>query len=105
VIRDAQAHGADYPRPWQAAWMSDLQAAFEQAQADVKTLTKRPSNDDLGFLYGHYKQATEGDVTGKRPGRFDLVGRGKYDAWAGAEGLSADEAMQRYIDKVAALLG
>lgn len=46
--------------------MSELAAEFEKAQSDVKTLTKRPSNDDLAFLYGHYKQASEGDATGSR---------------------------------------
>lgn len=85
--------------------MSDLKAAFEQAQADVKTLTERPSNEDLLHLYAHYKQAAEGDVSGKRPGMMDLKGRAKYDAWAGLKGMSAEDAMQAYIDKVNALLG
>jgi acyl-CoA-binding protein len=76
---------------------------FEQAQQDVKTLSKRPSNDDLTFLYGHYKQATQGDVTGSRPGRLDMIGRAKYDAPAKASGMTAEDAMQRYVDKVASL--
>jgi acyl-CoA-binding protein len=84
--------------------MSDLQAAFQNAQQGVKTLTKRPSNDDLAFIYAHYKQATQGDVSGSRPGRLDMIGRAKYDAWAKAKGLTTDEAMQRYVDKVASLL-
>lgn len=41
--------------------------AFEQAQKDVKTLTRKPGNDDLLFLYSHFKQGSEGDVSGKRP--------------------------------------
>ncbi|WP_043768677.1 acyl-CoA-binding protein [Algiphilus aromaticivorans] len=85
--------------------MSDLKSAFEQAQADVKTLTERPSNDDLLALYAHFKQATDGDVSGKRPGMLDMVGRAKYDAWAGLKGVSKDDAMQKYIDKVNELLG
>lgn len=84
--------------------MSDLAEEFEKAQADVKTLTKRPSNDDLGFLYAHYKQATEGDVSGSRPGRLNMVARAKYDAWSDVSGLSKDDAMQRYVDKVGELL-
>lgn len=84
--------------------MSELDDAFAKAQSDVKTLTKRPSNDDLAFLYAHYKQATVGDVTGSRPGRLDFVGRAKYDAWQKLSGVSQDDAKQRYIDKVAALL-
>lgn len=85
--------------------MSDLKSAFEQAQADVKTLTERPSNDDLLALYAHFKQATDGDVSGKRPGMLDMVGRAKYDAWAGLKGMSSEDAMQKYIAKVNELLG
>ena len=62
--------------------MGDLKADFEKAQADVKTITKRPSNDDFLFLYAHFKQANSGDVSGSRPGMMDMVGRAKYDAWA-----------------------
>lgn len=84
--------------------MADIKAAFEQAQKDVKTLTKRPGNDDMLFLYAHFKQAAEGDVKGSRPGMLDMVGRAKYDAWAKLKGTKADAAMQKYVDKVAALL-
>lgn len=84
--------------------MADLKARFEQAQKDVETLTKRPGNEDLLALYANYKQATAGDVQGKRPGFTDLKGRAKYDAWAKLQGTDADTAMQAYIDKVEALL-
>lgn len=85
--------------------MSDLQQAFQQAQADIKTLSGRPSNDDLLTLYANYKQGTDGDVSGKRPGMLDMVGRAKYDAWAALAGTSREAAMQAYVDKVKALLG
>lgn len=78
--------------------------AFEQAQKDVKTLTKRPGNDDMLFLYAHYKQASEGDVSGSRPGMLDMVGRAKYDAWAKLKGTSKDAAMAKYVEKVSGLL-
>jgi len=84
--------------------MADLKAQFEQAQKDVKTLTKRPDNNDMLFLYAHFKQAAEGDVKGSRPGMLDMVGRAKYDAWAKLKGTKADDAMKKYVDKVAALL-
>ncbi len=61
--------------------MSDLAAKFADAQKRVKTLTSRPSNDQLLELYSLYKQGTAGDATGKRPGMFDLAGRAKFDAW------------------------
>lgn len=85
--------------------MSDLQARFEQAQKDVKTLSERPSNDDLLTLYATFKQATQGDVSGKRPGMLDMVGRAKHDAWEKLSGQSAEQAMKAYIDKVKALVG
>jgi diazepam-binding inhibitor (GABA receptor modulator, acyl-CoA-binding protein) len=80
------------------------QQAFEQAQQDVKTLTSRPSNDDMLFLYAHFKQGSAGDVSGKRPGMLDMVGRAKYDAWAKLKGMGKDQAMQKYVEKVEALL-
>ena len=80
------------------------QAQFEQAQKDVQTLTDRPSNDDMLALYSLYKQATEGDVSGKRPGALNMVARAKYDAWAEKKGMSKDEAMDQYVAKVEELL-
>lgn len=84
--------------------MSDLAADFGQAQEDVKTLTKRPSNEDLAFLYGHFKQAKEGDVKGSRPGMLNMVARAKYDSWGALKGMTNEAAMQAYVDKVTALL-
>ncbi len=81
--------------------MADLQERFDQAQLDVKALTTKPSNDDLLVLYGLYKQATSGEASGaKKPGRFDLVGKAKYDAWSKVAGTPADDAKQRYVDTV-----
>ena len=83
--------------------MSDLQAQFEAAAEDVKKLSRRPDDDTLLELYGWYKQATAGDVTGKRPGFTEFAGRAKYDAWAGRKGISKDEAMRAYIRLVESL--
>ena len=85
--------------------MSDLQAAFDAAVAASKTLDKRPDNQTLLRIYSLFKQATEGDASGKRPGFTDLVGRAKYDAWASLQGTSAEAAMQAYIDLVGKLKG
>ena len=76
---------------------------FAAAKARVEKLAKRPSNERLLALYALYKQATEGDVTGSRPGMLDLKGRAKYDAWAGRKGTSADAAMKAYVELVAQL--
>jgi acyl-CoA-binding protein len=86
--------------------MSDLDEQFAKAQVDVKTLTTRPGNDDLLVLYATFKQATAGEASdAKKPGRFDLVGKAKYDAWKKLAGVSADDAKQRYVDTAQRLLG
>ena len=85
--------------------MSDLKAKFEAAAADSKKLAERPSNDVLLQMYGLYKQGSEGDCEGKRPGFTDMVGRAKYDAWAAIKGTSKNDAMKKYIELVNSLKG
>ena len=80
--------------------MTELEAQFQAAAQQAQQLPTRPDNETLLQLYALYKQATIGDAGGKRPGRFDLVGRAKYDAWSGLTGLSRADAMQRYVDLV-----
>ena len=70
---------------------------FEQAQIDVKKLAQRPGDDVLLKLYALYKQGTQGDAGGNRPGRFDLVRRAKYDAWTALAGTSQADAQQQYV--------
>lgn len=83
--------------------MADLKKRFEQAVADSKKLPEKPDNMTLLKIYSLFKQATEGDVQGKRPGFTDMVGRAKWDAWALVKGKSGDEAMQEYIDLIESL--
>ena len=85
--------------------MSDLQTAFESAVAESKNLASRPDNQTLLKIYSLFKQATEGDVSGKRPGFTDLIGRAKYDAWAAVQGTTADGAKQAYVDLITQLNG
>jgi len=80
--------------------MADLKAKFEAAAEDVKQLKERPDNDILLKLYALYKQGSEGDVSGPKPGFFDFVGTAKYEAWAKLKGTKPDEAQQKYIDLV-----
>ena len=70
---------------------------FRSAVDRVQGLPKRPGNDALLELYGLYKQATEGDVRGKRPGMLDVKGRAKHDAWASRAGMSAEDARAAYV--------
>jgi acyl-CoA-binding protein len=83
--------------------VSDLKAKFEKAVADSKNLSERPDNQTLLKLYALYKQASSGDVDGKRPGFTDMVGRAKYDAWAAVKGKSDKAAMQEYVDLIESL--
>ncbi|GIL24100.1 MAG: acyl-CoA-binding protein [Bacteroidota bacterium] len=76
---------------------------FNAAVARSKELTKRPSNEELLDLYALFKQATEGDVTGERPGGFDFKAIAKFDAWASRKGTSKEQAMQQYVDLVTTL--
>jgi diazepam-binding inhibitor (GABA receptor modulating acyl-CoA-binding protein) len=73
---------------------------FETAVARIKEFTKRPSNEELLELYALYKQATEGDVSGERPGGFDFKAIAKFDAWEALKGKSKEQAMQEYINLV-----
>jgi carboxylesterase len=77
---------------------------FEEAQRRVKELRRRPSNEQLLQLYGLYKQATEGDAKGSRPGLLDPRGRAKFDAWAARRGTGAAEARAAYVRLVAELV-
>ena len=78
----------------------DLKGKFEAAAAAAKQTKKKPDNSTLLKLYSYYKQATEGDVKGERPGGFDFVGGAKYDAWSKLKGMASDEAMTNYIKQV-----
>ena len=81
-----------------------LKSQFEAAVEKVRTAPSdgkfKPSNEYKLKMYSLYRQATDGDVQGKRPGMLDLIGRFKYDAWAGIKGLSKEDAMKQYIAEV-----
>lgn len=78
----------------------DLDKQFEAASKAALKTKEDPGNEMKLRLYACYKQATEGDVAGPRPGMFDFVGAAKYDAWAKLKGTSQDDAKKKYIDLV-----
>ena len=80
--------------------MSTLNEQFEQAVADSKNLPERPDNATLLKLYALYKQGSQGDADGKRPGFTDMVGRAKWDAWNEMKGQTQEESQQAYIDLI-----
>ena len=85
--------------------MTEINSLFEQASVAAKSLPARPDNDTMLKLYALYKQGSSGDVAGDKPGFFDFVATAKYEAWEGLKGLSADDAMQKYVDLVKNLGG
>jgi acyl-CoA-binding protein len=80
--------------------MADLKKQFDAAAAAVKEATKDPGNDLKLKLYANFKQATEGDVQGDKPGFSYFVNRAKYEAWAKLKGTSPEDAMKAYIKLV-----
>ena len=80
--------------------MSELKEHFDKSVEYVQTAEGdfKPSNDLKLQFYALYKQATEGDVKGKKPGMLDQVGRAKHSAWEKLKGTSSEDAMQQYVD-------
>lgn len=78
--------------------------AFNKAAESAQNLPQRPSNEELLKLYGLFKQASEGDVTGERPVGFDFKGAAKFDAWKELAGLGKEEAEEAYIAFVQSLV-
>jgi acyl-CoA-binding protein len=79
------------------------QEEFDAAAQRAQQLPTKPSNTVLLKMYALYKQATEGDVTGDRPGGFDFKAIAKYDAWTSLRGTSKDAARQQYVELVTSL--
>ena len=80
-----------------------LQEDFLASVARSKDFTKRPSNEELLDLYALFKQASEGDANGDRPGGFDFKAIAKFDAWASKKGKTKDQAMQTYVELISVL--
>lgn len=70
---------------------------FINATTIITKLNQTPSNDELGQLYGLYKQATLGDNNTDKPSIFDIKGNKKWSSWLGCKGLSVYNAEVNYI--------
>ncbi len=79
------------------------QKAFEQAAESAKGLKERPDNDTLLKMYALFKQGSEGDCAGKRPGFTDPIGRRKFDAWDAEKGKDQEAAKKEYIALIKSL--
>ena len=80
--------------------MQDIDIQFEDAVKLASQLPQKPSNQDLLKIYGLFKQATEGDNDGERPGGFDFKAIAKFDAWKELSGKTTEEAKQEYIQLI-----
>lgn len=80
--------------------MSGADVNFEKAAEAVKSLPERPDNDTLLQLYALFKQGSQGDISGDKPGFFDFVGVAKYEAWEKLRGTPGEDAKNRYIELV-----
>lgn len=78
----------------------DLNDNFETAVSRSRELPVKPTNDELLQLYALFKQGSEGDVTGERPGGFDFKGAAKYDAWEKLKGMDSHKAKEAYVKLV-----
>ena len=74
----------------------DINQEFQEASKRVNNLPKKPGNDVLLRLYGLFKQGSEGDVVGDRPGGFDFKAIAKYNAWLALKGKSQEDAQKEY---------
>ncbi|SDF66567.1 MULTISPECIES: acyl-CoA-binding protein [Rhodanobacteraceae] len=81
----------------------DLRSQFEQAYLDITRLGRRPDNDTLLRIYALYKQGSEGDAVGPKPGFFDFVGTAKYEAWVKLTGMPQAQAQEEYVALVRSL--
>ncbi|KAK6620338.1 Acyl-CoA-binding domain-containing protein 2 [Polyplax serrata] len=77
---------------------------FDAAAEKVRTLTKKPTDEELLSLYGLFKQGSVGDNETSKPGFLDMKGKYKWEAWMKLKGKSQDEAKEEYIKLVESLL-
>ena len=84
----------------------ELKEQFEQAAAESKSLSEKPSNETLLQLYSLYKQGSIGDVNTEPPSNpFDFVVKAKYNAWAELKGKTTTDAMTEYVELISKLKG
>ena len=79
----------------------DNSVQFTHASKVAKTLKTKPSDDNLGKLYGLYKQAVFGDNNTPEPtSMFDFVGKRKWAYWNENKGMDKYNAEVKYITLV-----
>lgn len=74
------------------------------AETRLRTLTERPTNEELLELYGLYKQALLGDCLQSKPGMFDVKGQFKWKAWKAKKGMAQSDATDKYVALVDSIM-
>lgn len=82
----------------------DFDLEFNESIKIIRTLTKRPTNEELLKLYGIYKQATEGNNNTNGPVVINIKERSKWNAWYSLRGLSRRLAKMQYNQFVRELM-
>jgi acyl-CoA-binding protein len=80
-----------------------IQNEFEKACENIKK-EKNLDNETLLYIYGLYKQATEGDCNIQKPSFFDPKGSAKWNAWNENLGMDKITAMRRYVRRINKIL-
>lgn len=71
---------------------------FQDALIRSEFLKPCASKTELLKLRGYYKQSLYGDNDMGRPPMTDVMGLMKWQVWRDLEGMSRDEAKQKYIE-------
>ncbi|CAL8109439.1 unnamed protein product [Orchesella dallaii] len=83
--------------------MSTTREKFDKAVKIIQELPKegpfQPNTNEKLKFYGLFKQVTVGKNTTKRPGLLDFVGKAKWDAWNDLGDMTAEEAMEQYVEE------
>jgi len=70
---------------------------FIEATKLIKTIRKKPTNDELLLLYSLYKQATVGNNKHTIPFIFNFREKAKWDAWSAQSNKSKSVARDEYV--------
>jgi diazepam-binding inhibitor (GABA receptor modulating acyl-CoA-binding protein) len=77
---------------------------FLNASKTVTKLLTKPSNEEMGELYGLYKQATCGNNTQSKPSMFNIEGNFKWEAWMKCKDMDVYNSEVKYITIVNSLI-
>tara|TARA_Y100000758_G_scaffold280179_1_gene227047 strand:- start:1 stop:1137 length:1137 start_codon:yes stop_codon:yes gene_type:complete len=81
-----------------------IEKRFKRASKRILALEERPDDNTLLRLYSLYKQATEGDATGRLPIAKGMVAVAKWKAWKKLKGTDTEDAMTAYCEIADVLL-